>query len=193
MKFIVTWLALSIGLTGAIQAAPPAAAFLLPAEAATGAVLTVQGITLNMGTDDVLVGPASVVKATLTIGGKTWPLTFEARAQQPQSISKNGFADTDYVLRLPENIRGLGIIDIDAQAARPSRLAIQLGDSIERKSVPSAQMATGDDSVLGRTFSGRLGPPEPIYLAYGFSGDRLRSIRAAATLIHDENTSCPTH
>jgi hypothetical protein len=145
-----------------------------------GASIVVDLATLNRGDTLQKTVNAATLAGKLTLAGHTWPVELRAAPETETVVAPSGFVLQSYALTLPVGVSGQGtlrvsrpgadalngLIEVAAEARSPGDHAVA---SVDPR--PEALRVAEADTVLGRTFGGRLNVHHPIYFVYG-GGDQ---------------------
>lgn len=137
----------------------------------------------NVVLDLVAINPRSVevefeatqkLSGQLVTAGGSWTVDLLATGAAATAVAPGGFAVHRYALALPGEASGRAVLEVTQTGASPLRAVLDLAP---RASAPSAETLTplselasstrAIDSVINRTFAGRLVPNDPIYFIYG--------------------------
>lgn len=103
-----------------------------PATVQPGANVPLEVVLLNPATDPVSFATPAEMAGTLIVGERRWPVMLRQQQGDPREIKPGAFSRRSYVVHLPEDAYGLGVLEIEAplplrgaiDIAKPPRPAI---------------------------------------------------------------------
>jgi phospholipase A1/A2 len=139
-------------------------------------------IVLNTEGKETTFATPGEIAATLSIGGKSWPIRLLSRGTVSETLAPNTFAKQEYTFIVPSEAFGTAIITM--QTPQPLRAVLDIGvtsqtepprqvaGSNETKSkrdeaVPAGLVPRAAASRIERSFRDHFAPHEPVYFIYG--------------------------
>lgn len=101
-----------------------------------GANVPLDVVLLNPATDPVSFATPAEINATLIVGDRRWSVTLHQQKTDPGEIRPGAFSRRSYVLHLPQDAYGLGVVEIELplplrgaiDIARPPRPAVAVAE-----------------------------------------------------------------
>lgn len=191
--------------------AAPVAMTILPGQGplVAGQVIALDVVVLNPGAGDQAFNVESVLPGSLSLNGRTYPVSLGCTGPAPVAVPAGGFVARSYEFRLPNELSGEAVLTVTPTTAPAMRTVLTIAaaeagaSAASRPEAATPLVRLGASapaiSAVSRNFTGRFLPNLPVYFIYGggdqaakfqFSFDyRLATLGTAdADDSHDERT-----
>lgn len=178
------WTALALVLAATAlesRAQAPLTSLSFPAAAPNaGTDAPVELLLLNPSASEITYTPEAELPATLIVGSHRWPVVLHRATSDggQNTLQPGSFARFPYTLRLPDDVSGLAVLEINGPQLM--RGAIEIASASEQPARPPASSGLtrvrGRDGLLPRSAASRIersfrdhfATHEPVYFLYGW-------------------------
>jgi len=134
-----------------------------------GGKVVIDLVAMNPGSVEVAFEPAPKLSGLLTTSTGSWPVELRTTGPAPTAVAPGAFAVHRYSLMLPLEAKGRAVLDVTQSRFAPLRTVLDLttapSGTANEPLTPLSELASSTkviDTVINRTFAGRLTPNDPV-------------------------------